>query len=334
MADPYVRHDSHILVGVESDQGTSVAPTRGFGKVSGDTDLPDPSIDWLEERSITGGGNRELTGKYAGQNTYEGGSIPIVPVDCFPVALAFGNDTVTADTNLDDTGSQIPETGTTLHTIDVLNNSIPPTVTVEAAMFGRGTGSDFVRTFEGAAPPSVSIEVDNESRLNTDLDLLAMGVTEGDSPTTGVSADTRDPWLFDDVVSDLSINGNTYCRVTDFSHELTTNVDPRHYICSSSGRDPFEILYANAEHETTATVTPTDDQLFSDLLGADDAGDANIQFKKPSTGEVFRFEATSIGLEEAGHPIPEEGAVEVDVTLIPNSAQIKATDTEATSAYV
>jgi len=331
--DPFVRHDAQVAVGLESDQGTAVAPDRGFGKVSGDTDMPDPSIEWLEERSLSGGSQRELTGKYAGQNTYDGGSVPIMPVDGFPVALAFGNDTVTADTNLDSSGSEVAENGTTLHEISVLDNKIPPTVTIEAALYGRGTGSDFVRTFTGAAPPSVSIQVDNESRLSTDLDFVAMGVSEGDSPTS-VNADTRDPWVFDDVESNLSLYGNTYARVTDFEHEHTTNVDPRHYIASSAGRDPFEMLYANAEHETTVTVTPVDDQLFRDLIGADDAGDGSIQFKKPSTGEVFRFEASNIGIEEGPHSIPEEGAVDVDLTLIPDTAKIRVTDTQTATAYV
>jgi hypothetical protein len=333
MSDPYVRHDAQLAVGLESDQGTAVTPDRGFGKVSGDTDMPDPSIDWLEERSISGGSSRELTGKYAGQKTYDGGSVPIMPVDGFPVALAFGNDSVTADTNLDSSGSQVSETGTTLHEITVLDNRIPPTVTIEAALYGRGTGSDFVRTFVGAAPPSVSIQVDNEGRLSTDLDFVAMGVSRGSSPTS-VSADTRDPWVFDDVESDLSLHGNTYARVTDFEHEHTTNVDPRHYIASSSGRDPFEVLYANAEHETSVTVTVVDDQLFADLVGVDDAGDASIQFKKPSTGEVFRFEATNVGFEESPHNIPEEGAVDVDLTLLPDTATVKVTDTDASAAYV
>jgi hypothetical protein len=334
MTDPYVRHDSQIIVGVESDQGTTVTPTRTFGKVDGDTDLPDPSIEWLEERSISAGASRELSGKYPGQNTYEGGSIPVVPVDGVPLALAFGNDATTADTNLDATGSEVAETGTTLHTIDVLDSKKPPTVTVEATYFGRGTGSDFARTFGGAAPPSVTLSVDNEGRLSSDLDMLAMGVTEGDAPTTSVSEDTRDPWIFDDVESDLSLFGNTYARVTEFEHELTTNADPRHYIASSSGRDPFEVLYQNAEHELSATITVVDDTLYTELLNANDAGSATIQFSKPSTGEVLRYEASNIGISEAPHNIPEEGANEVDVTITPDSAVVKVTDTQETSAYV
>lgn len=334
MSDPYVRHDSQIVVGVESDQGTTVTPDRTFGYVSGDTDLPDPEVDWLEERSISGSGGRELTDKYPGQNAYEGGSVPIVPVDGFPLALAFGGDTVTADTNLDASGSQVSETGTTLHTIDVLDGAKPPTATVEATYFGRGTGSDFVRTFGGVGAGSVTLSVDNESRLSTDLELSALGVTEGDSPTTSVSSPTRDPWVFDNVESDLSLNGTEYCRVTDFEHEMTTNAEPQYYICSNAGADPFEHLYANAEHSLTATVTVTDDVLYTELLGRGDAGDATIQFTKPSTGEVLRYTATGIGIEEAPHNIPEEGANEVDLSIIPNSVTIEVTDTQETSTYV
>lgn len=333
MADPYVRHDSQLAVGLESDQGTTVTPDRTVGYVSGDTDLPDPDVDWLEERSISGGSTRELTDKYAGQNTYDGGSVSITPVDGFPLALAFGNDSTTADTNLDASGSQTSETGTTLHTIDVLAGALPPTITVEATYYGRGSGSDFVRTFAGVTPGSVTLSVDNESRLTTDLDLMALGVTEGDSPTS-VSAPTRDPWIFDNVESDLSLNGTEYCRVTDFEHEFTTNVDPRHYVCSSAGADPFEHLYNNADHSLTATVTVTDDTLYNELLSRDDAGDANIQFTKPSTGEVLRYEASSIGIEQAPHGIPEDGANEVDLTILPNSVTMKVTDTDATASYV
>jgi len=140
MSTPYVRHDSQIAVGLESDQGTTVTPDRTFGYVSGSTDLPDPEVDWLEERSISGGASRELSGKYAGQNTYDGGNAPIFPVDGFPLALAFGNDSVTDDTNVDATGAEVSESGMTCHAIDVFAEAIPPTRTIEAVRGRRGKG--------------------------------------------------------------------------------------------------------------------------------------------------------------------------------------------------
>jgi hypothetical protein len=325
MSDPYVRHDSQIVIGVEDDQGTTVTPDRTFGKVSGDTDLPDPEVDWLEERSISAGASRELTGKYAGQNQYDGGSVSVVPVDGFPLAFAFGADEVGVDTV---TGNG------TAHTIDILNGKTPPTITTEATFFGRGTGDPFVRTFGGVAAGSVTLSVDNESRLTTDLDLMALGVDTGTSPTTSVSEDTRDPWVFDDVESSLSLFGSTYARVTDFEHELTTNAEARYYLNAATGADPFEHLYANAEHSLTATVTVTDDELYQELRGRDDAGTATIKFTKASTGEVLRYEAGGIGIAEAPHPIPEEGANEVDLSIVPNTAKIIVSDTVESDAYV
>lgn len=325
MADPYVRHDSQIVLGVEDAQGTTVSPDRTFGKVSGDTDLPDPEVDWLEERSISAGSSRELTGKYAGQNAYDGGSVSVVPVDGFPLAFAFGSDEVGVDT--------VSGNGT-VHTIEILNGARPPTATVEATFFGRGNGDDFVRTFGGVAAGSVTLTVDNESRLSTDLDLMALGVETGTTPTTSVSKDTRDPWVFDDVDSSLSLFGSTYARVTEFEHELTTNAEARYYLNAGTGADPFEHLYANAEHSLTATVTVTDDDLYDELIGRDDAGDATFKFRKPSTGEVLKYEAGGIGIAEAPHPIPEEGANEVDLSIVPNTAKIIVSDTEAGDAYV
>lgn len=331
---PYVRHDSQIVVTTESTQGTTETPTRTLGKVEGDVDLMDPTVNWLEERSISTGGSRELTGKQAGQNVYDGGSLPVIPIDGYPLAFLLGSDTVTADTGLDSSGAEVSDTGTTLHTITPTAAPVAPSMTLEAAYFGHDGGSDFVRTFGGATPPTGTIQVDNESKLSVDMDMLAMNVATGSSPTTGISEDARDPWIFTDAESDLSIAGTTYARVTNWEHEITTNAEARHYIQSATPEDPFEILLQNLEYQVTATIVPDDDSLYQELVGRDDAGDMNIQFNRASSDERLRFEYGSIGLEEAGHPIPEEGSPEVEVTILPNTTTIKVEDTQATSAYV
>lgn len=336
MASPYVRHDSQIVVGVESTQGTPVTPTRTFGKIDGDTDLPDPEVDWQEERSISASASRMPSGKYPGQNVYEGGSVPIHPVDGFPFALLLGNDTVTADTGLDSTGSEVAETGTTLHTITVADGKLPPTITIEATYFGRDGGSDFVRTFEGATPPSGTVSVDNEGRLQTELDMVAMGVDPnpvGTGPAS-VSEDTRDPWLFHDTESDLSLLGTSYARVEDFEWELGTNAEPKHYLNSSSAEDPYEVLYGNAEPSLSASITPTDGGLYQDLVGRSDAGNASIQFHRPGSDERLLFDFTNIGIEEAPVPMPEEGDPSIDVSILYDDITVKVEDTQETSAYV
>jgi len=89
--NPYVRHDAQIGVGLETEHGTPVAVDRTLGKVVEAADMPDPTVEWQEERSINGR-NRELTGKEAGRNTYDGGSLTVLPVDEFPFEYVLGND--------------------------------------------------------------------------------------------------------------------------------------------------------------------------------------------------------------------------------------------------
>lgn len=332
--DPLVRHDSQIVVGSESTQGTTVTPDREPGKIDGETDMPDPSVEWQEERSIAVGASRELSGKEPGRNVYEGGTLPLIPFDGMPIAWLLGADSVQTDTGLSSAGAEEADTGTTLHTITVLNAALAATKTVEATYFGHGGGSDFVRTFAGCAPPTGTISVDNESQLRTELDLMALGVTTGTSPTTGISGDTRNPWLFDDAESDLSIGGTSYARVTNFEWEVTTNLDPKYYIESTSAPDPFELLNQNIEHSINVSVIPDDQSLFDEVTGRDDSGDANIQFHEPTADERLRFEFTNVGTEEAPHSFPEEGSPEVGLSLIPDSATVKVEDTVETAAYV
>jgi hypothetical protein len=298
---PFTRHNAQIAVGFESDHGVSVTPDTTLGKIVDAGDMPDPTVEWQEERTI-GAESRELSGKEPGQNAYDGGSLTVIPVDLTPFEFLFGQD--------ESSGK-----------IEVDNAALPRTMTVEATYYGTGgSQSDFVRTFVGNAPDAGTISVDNESRLTVDLDFIAQGVTTGSSPTD-VSAASGSPWLFHDAQSNLSLAGTSYARVTDFEWELSNNVNPRHYIHDGDAQDPFEIPFGNADHEVSATITPSDDQLYQDLIGRDDAGTASIAFERENQKLTFTFD--KIGFTEAGHPMADEGSPEVGITIVPDTGYIE-----------
>jgi len=259
---PFARQNAQIAVGRETAHGEPVAVDRTLGKIVEAGDMPDPSVEWLEERTINAEKNRELTGKEPGQNTYDGGSLTVLPVDEFPFEFLLGNE---ADGGI----------------IEVSNDPLPTTLTVEAAYIGGGSQDDFVRTFAGNAPDSGTIGVDNESQLTVDLDFQAQGVTTGTSPTS-VPETTGSPWLFHDANANLTLSGTEYARVTDFEWELSNALDPRHYIQADSAEDPYETHYGNAEHSISVTVVPSDDSLFDEVIGRDDSGDATIGFTRPT----------------------------------------------------
>lgn len=305
---PFTRGNTQLAVAKEDSHGTEQTDATAFetlGKIVDAGDMPDPEVDWLEEYLIDGSG-RQLSGKEPGQNTYDGGSLTVLPVDAYPFEFLFGNDL---------NGS---------NEVRVSSQPLPQTLTVEATQYGAGTDDDFVRTFVGNAPDAGTIEVDNESRLSLELDFLAQGVKTGTSPTADVSEPAASPFLFHDADSFLSIHGTDYARVTDFSWELSNNLDPRYYIQPNNPEDPYEVHYGNAGHTIEATVVPVDDGLYQEVLGRDDAGNASISFTRPD-GASLSFNFGNVGVQSSPYPLPDEGAAETTVSLIPDTGYISYT---------
>lgn len=321
--DPFKGHDSQIVVGTQSTQRTTVTPDRHLGKLVEETSHPDPTVNWYEERLI--GGDRELSGKSEGQSVYDGGDYPVLPVNGYPIALLFGNDSV--DTNVS------PEK----HTITPKMDGVPPTFTAEATLYGRGGGSDFVRTFGSVAVMSGDIEVDNDSRLSVGLETEALSVTTGSSPTS-VALPTADPWIFSDISSDFTFAGTTFARLTDFSLSVDNGSSSNHYITSAvSAGDPYEILYGNISYDLSATITVDDDTLYQELVSSTDGGTSvNIEFTR-SNGDTLTIDATAGNLEESPYDTPrgDDEEVSVEASIIPESVTITVEDSNGGgSAYV
>lgn len=330
---PYKPEQAQLAVATESSQDSAATSGfRLFGYVQEATSLPDPQINWVEERII--GGTREIFNKVEGQNVYEGGSVPITPYDGAPVAYLLGSDSVASDTDIDGN----PETGTHTHTITALTNDLPPTQTIEATYkaANSSSASDFVRTFTGAAPVSGEIAINNEQELTTSLEYMAMGVSTGTSQTQSPSVPSRDPWLFHDAVSDLNLFGTSFARVSDFSLGVTNNLEDGRYIESAQAPDPFEITYGVTDYDLSATITVDDNTIYNELITqSNSAFTAELEFEKPGSGENLRITCNNCDIESAPHDIPaEETTVDVDVSIIPESVTIKVEDTVQSSAYV
>lgn len=321
---PYKPEQAQIAVAVEPTQGETATPTRAFGLIQEDISLPDPSIQWIEERVI--GHNREIFNKVDGQRAYDGGSIPIVPYDGAPIAYILGNESVAVDTDIDGNA----ETGTTTHTLTLNYDEIPATQTIEAGYQGVTGQSNFVRTFSGCLAGSGEIAVNNEGELQTSLDYIAMGVDTGTSLTSGVEPESREPWLFKDVTSNLQMFGTSFARVEQFSLSITNNLDEGRYIQENNPEDPYEITYGNIEYELSASITVDDNSLYQELVGpTEDGFTTQIEFEKPGSGESLRIIAENCNIPQAPHDIPQENVISTDVAIIPEHIEIKVEDAQS-----
>lgn len=323
MADPYKGEDTQLIVGNETTQGTSVAPTRTLGKVADEATPPDPEQDWMVTRVI--GGNREPFQKHEGQRTFQGGDIPIILQDGAPLAYLLGSESYSDPT----------------HTITAKQDGKPPSQTMEVVYYGRGGGNDFVRTFQGCVPESGEVSMNNDDELTVSLSYWALGVSVGSSPTTGVSVPDVDPWLFSDASSQLSLFSTSFARFMDFSLSISNNLEEGRYIVpdsevpSGDGKDPYEITYGNVDYELSATIAIEDNSLYNELLNPTAGGFQAVMEFTRSNGDVLTITADGCNFDSGAHPIPADSSkVEVEVTMIPESLTITVDDSNSSSGYL
>lgn len=325
MADPYKGEDTQLVVGVESTQGTSVTPTRVLGKVAEEATPPDPEQDWMVTRVI--GGNREPFQKHEGQRTFQGGDIPVIIQDGAPLAYLLGAESHDTTTT--------PNT----HTLTAKQDGKPPSQTMEVTYYGRGGGSDFVRTFQGATPESGEVSMNNDDELTVSLSYWALGVTVGSSPTTGIAVPDQDPWLFQDAASQLSLFGSNFARFMDFTLSISNNLEEGRYIVpdaevpSGDGKDPYEITYGNVDYELSCTIAVEDNSLYNELVNSTAGGfTAQMSFER-SNGDTITITADNCNFESGAHPIPADSEkIEVEVSMVPETLTITVEDSNDSDA--
>jgi hypothetical protein len=316
-----------LAVGVETTQGTSVTPTRTLGKAAEEATPPDPEQDWMVTRVI--GGTREPFQKHEGQRTFQGGDVPVICQDGAPVAYLLGEE------SFDDTTT--PNT----HTLTAKQDGKPPSQTMEVVYYGRGGGSDFVRTFQGCVPESGELTMNNDDELTCSLTYWAMGVTVASSPTSGIAVPDVDPWLFSEANSQLSLFGSTFARFQDFTLSTENNLEEGRYIVddastpSGDAKDPFEITYGNVDYELTATIVVEDNALYNELVNPTSGGFAASMSFTRSNGDTFQIDASECQFTDAAHSIPADSSkIEVEVTVIPNSITVTVDDSNSTAGYL
>jgi hypothetical protein len=212
---------------------------------------------------------------------------------------------------------------------------------MEVTYYGRGGGADFVRTFAGATVESGELTMNNDDELTCALTYWALGVSTGSSPTAGISVADRNPWLFSDANSKLTLFGTDFARFQDFTLSVENNLQEGRYIApdadhpSGDAKDPYELTYGNADYELSATITVDDASLYNELLSPTVGGfDATMSFAR-SNGDTVDITASGCNIGDGDHAIPADSEkVEVETTMTPESLTVTVTDSNSSQGYL
>jgi len=292
----YKSEDSVLLYKEEVDQGSIVTPDSVLSPIQDEIDLPDPEFDYEEEYYI--GDGQTAGGKFKGQEDLSGGTLPVKVTQPLELYLLLGNKTV--------------DTGTT--TLKLKENDYPPSISLGAEMNG------FKRVFTGVTATSGELNVTSEDQLQLDLDIDALGVdtTQTISEPTGENYDTKPTFDFNTTVSNLTISGNEFARLTDLTISINRNTSMEYYINNTSGA--FEILYGRPEITMDATLKVADDKIYQELLDGQVKFTTSIAFENSYYN--LNIELQKCNIRSAPMPIPAEGAVESDVTIVAEDIEI------------
>lgn len=326
---PFKAERTLLGVAIEGDQKTEVVPERFPGFTSGSVSATDPEIDWQELRAV--GGDREAINEAEGQYQFSGGSWTLNPYDGWPIAFVLGAESVAADT---------PNTGLTQHTLTAKQDGPPVTATAEYVyLSGDSAQSDFVRPYLGVFATSGEISQNNEGLMEVSVENEALGMPDeiySSGARTTYTTDTswlptgRKPWKFQDADSQLTLFGTSFARVQDFTLQTETGSEASWYVEGTHGPEPYEATYGNAEHSLDATITVSDASLFNELVSQGASGfDATISFAKQFTPEeTLDINCSGCRIESAPHDIPEDGTIDVDVTMSVRNLEVVVVDSQ------
>lgn len=287
--------DSIILYGEETDQGSIVTPDSVLSPIQDEITLPDPEYSYEEEYYI--GDGLTAGGKFKGQEVLTGGTLPFKVTQPYELYLLLGEKTT--------------DTGTT--TLTMKEGDYPPSISLGAKIDG------FTRVFKGATATSGELNVTNEDQLQLDLDIDALGVEKQSiSEPTGKNYNDQPTFDFNSTASNLEFAGSSFARLTDLTITVNRNTSYEIYVDETEGA--YEILYGRPEITMDATIKVSSEDIYDALLDGQPEFTSTIQFNNGVYN--LTIDLLRCNIREAPHPIPEEGAVETEVSIVAEDIEI------------
>lgn len=330
----------------EADTGTTKDnfTEKDFLGIIKSAEFPDPKVEVINVTNI-GNGREKIYTTVLGKKDYEG-TISLVPTEPKHLRWAFGDVTITGTNSTTKTATYKPVKKAHLPGIelDVVSKDSPgarrlfrgtvmKSLEISAEMGGLveaeiGVASMIGFTINatdpldpaGYAAATVTNSTDSGSPAGTGV------VSYGDTPfpynTSPVSNELR-PYIFGDVQIKLLAGGVVFCPAKSARIGIDNNILIQHYLCRTSGREPSDIIAQMPSFTAEVTILPEDRRVLNELYSGTVVFDMEMEATQLSSESgknvIMRITAKDCFIESAPHGAPDDGPVEVTVTLHPRT---------------
>jgi len=303
MTRAFQASDAILLVKKESEQGVEVTPDRNLGKIDGEVEMPDPS-QIIDRNSYVG--SNSLTADELVKRTFDfdDGTIPVKVVDPLPFELLLGKDKNGSDE------------------IELIEDASQQNSATMQLQYKRPNDSNFLRNYIGVVPSGGSISVSEDDDLVCELDISCLDVkTEVTEQSATKSILDKDTFSFSDVNSNLSMFGVTFSRLNDFTVDIDKNTEVKKYANNDKPDKPDEIILRQPSVDLEANISVSSDNIYNEILNGNDTFTTSIGFAR-NNGDTLEIIAENCLIEDAPHTVPEEGTVDVPVSIVAETIRI------------
>jgi len=208
------------------------------------------------------------------------------------------------------------------------------------ASYSASEGTELKMSWEEILPRTMAF-LDTTAYGGASVPFYLAGLT---APT--VEFPTTQPYYFSQGA--LTYAGVSWCRVRDFNLDVSNNIDPKYYICSTAvaNRVPYELREGKKDYTLRMTVDITDAAFFTDLCrmgtGTRNVGSTfsgfdvslvfsrgasdSITFTLPGTAAAAGGNSQGCLLRRAPHNIEEAPLLSVPLDILTRNLKITIVD--------
>lgn len=206
------------------------------------------------------------------------------------------------------------------HVMTVSDNPLP-SFTLER---GVDMATDWVVYYLGTVISKGELTGEDKGELQAKLDILSSRQFKNTANSmSSITLLNDNPFICDNAV--FTFWSNPLARVKSFSCSIDNKIEPGIYWRQASGPYALDMIPKKCDVELVTTAVPYDSQLWDQLL-AQSAITCQIDFTRTAASDTAQIKCENCKIKSAPHNQPEEGELEVEMTIIPKTTTLTFVD--------
>ena len=191
--------------------------------------------------------------------------------------------------------------------------------------YGQDGATDIRRKINGCHINTMELSCEEEGMLKANIGIIGMNSTAADTSISTVTIPTTAPYMFDEGV--ITLHGGAIAQIKSFKLSINNNLKVNRYIQGTAARNVYEVVPGNRTLELTVDLVPQANTYTEKMRPeGQTATTLSAKFSRSAT-DYIDIQCTGVYIKDNKQPIPEEGEIIANQTMICKTCSIETKDT-------